>query len=397
MEFGIFSQMHVPPWDDEHSRYLRELEVSLAVEAAGFKYDWSPEHHFLKNYSHQPAPEVYLSWVAARTKRIHVGTAIVNITAAVNHPARVAERIATMDHLSEGRVEFGTGRGSSSTEWAGFAIPSAAETKPMWREALEQIPRMWRDEPYAYEGKYFRMPERNVLPKPYSKPHPPMWLACSSPPTFVEAGELGLGSLCFTFGTPSEIAENVRSYKEAIKRCKNPIAGYVNDNIAVTTNMLCLPDGDQARWLYSRARVETFTEYFFNALDSIPRPQRMPKEGRISPHGGAGLRPGADRRPLGACRRWHVPGREPGDGGDRRPRARLLGGAGRSGRERGAGRLRAWSVADHERRRARGVASDRGGTVPGRGGRPRRADHRGDGCGPGRRPGAAGPRRRGPA
>ena len=90
MEFGIFSQMHVPPWDDEHSRYLRELEVSLAVEAAGFKYDWSPEHHFLKNYSHQPAPEVYLSWVAARTKRIHVGTAIVNITAAVNHPARVA-------------------------------------------------------------------------------------------------------------------------------------------------------------------------------------------------------------------------------------------------------------------------------------------------------------------
>src|SRR2546427_6269477 len=188
MEFGIFSHMHVPPWDDEHSRYLRELEASLAVDAAGFKYDWSPEHHFLTHYSHQPAPEAFLSWVAARTKRIHVGYAIVNITPPVNHPARVAERIATMDHLSEGRVEFGTGRGSSSTDWAGFAIPSAAETQPMWREALEQIPRMWRDEPYAYEGKYFRMPERNVLPKPYSKPHPPMWLACSSPPTVVEAG-----------------------------------------------------------------------------------------------------------------------------------------------------------------------------------------------------------------
>ena len=282
MEFGIFSHMHVPPWDDEHSRYLRELEASLAVDAAGFKYNWSPEHHFLTHYSHQPAPEVFLSWVAARTKRIHVGFAIVNITPPVNHPARVAERIATMDHLSGGRVEFGTGRGSSSTEWAGFAIPSAAETKPMWREALEQIPRMWRDEPYAYEGRYFRMPERNVLPKPYSRPHPPMWLACSSPPTFIEAGELGLGSLCFTFGTPAEIAENVRNYKEAIKRCKTPIAGYINDNIAVTTNMLCLSDGDQARWLYSRARVEAFTEYFFNALDSIPRPKGLPKEGRIA-------------------------------------------------------------------------------------------------------------------
>jgi alkanesulfonate monooxygenase SsuD/methylene tetrahydromethanopterin reductase-like flavin-dependent oxidoreductase (luciferase family) len=281
MEFGIFSQMHVPPWDDEHSRYLRELEVSLAVEAAGFKYDWSPEHHFLQHYSHQPAPEVFLSWVAARTTRIHVGFAIVNITAAVNHPARVAERIATMDHLSEGRVEFGTGRGSSSAEWGGFAIPSAAETKPMWRESLEEIPRMWRDEPYAYEGKYFRMPERNVLPKPYSKPHPPMWLACSSPSTFVEAGELGLGSLCFTFGTPSEIAEYVRSYKEAIKRCKKPAGEYINDNIAVTTNMFCLEDGDEARHLYCGAKVEKFTEYFFSWLDSIPRPKGMPKDGPV--------------------------------------------------------------------------------------------------------------------
>jgi alkanesulfonate monooxygenase SsuD/methylene tetrahydromethanopterin reductase-like flavin-dependent oxidoreductase (luciferase family) len=282
MEFGIFSQMHVPPWDDEHSRYLRELEVSEAVDAAGFKYDWSPEHHFLLHYSHQPAPEVFLSWVAARTKRIHIGTAITNITAAVNHPARVAERIATMDHLSEGRVEFGTGRGSSSAEWAGFAIPSAAETKPMWRESLEQIPRMWRDEPYEFEGKYFRMPKRNVLPKPYSKPHPPMWVACSSPPTFIEAGELGLGALCFTFGTPAEIAEHVRNYKEAVKRCKRPVGAYVNDNIAVTTNMFCLEDGDKARHLYSQAKVEKFTEYFFSWLDSIPRPKGLPKEGPIT-------------------------------------------------------------------------------------------------------------------
>jgi alkanesulfonate monooxygenase SsuD/methylene tetrahydromethanopterin reductase-like flavin-dependent oxidoreductase (luciferase family) len=281
MEFGIFSQMHCPPWDDEHSRFMRELEVSLAVEAAGFKYDWSPEHHFLQHYSHQPAPEVFLSWVAARTKRIHVGTAITNITAAVNHPARVAERIATMDHLSEGRVEFGTGRGSSSAEWGGFAIPSASETKPMWRESLEQIPRMWADEPYAFEGKYFRMPERNVLPKPYSKPHPPMWVACSSPPTFIEAGELGLGSLCFTFGTPSEIGEHVRNYKEAIKRCKNPIGGFINDNIAVTTNMFCLEDGDRARHLYAGAKVEKFTEYFFSWLDSIPRPKGLPPTGPI--------------------------------------------------------------------------------------------------------------------
>jgi alkanesulfonate monooxygenase SsuD/methylene tetrahydromethanopterin reductase-like flavin-dependent oxidoreductase (luciferase family) len=281
MEFGIFSQMHVPVDEDEHSRFQREVEVSIAVDDSGFKYNWSPEHHFLHTYSHQPAPEVFLTYVAARTKHLHVGFAICNLTAKVNHPARTAERIATMDHLTEGRVEFGTGRGSSSAEWAGFDIPSAAETKPMWRESLEQIPRMWMDGEYEFEGKYFRMPKRNVLPKPFTKPHPPMWVACSSPQTFIEAGELGLGALCFTFGTPNEIAEHVRNYKDGIKRCKQPIGGYINDNIAVTTNMLCLEDGDQARQLYASARVEAFTQVFFQWLDSIPRPKGLPPTGPV--------------------------------------------------------------------------------------------------------------------
>ncbi|GIW41929.1 MAG: hypothetical protein KatS3mg076_2506 [Candidatus Binatia bacterium] len=204
-----------------------------------------------------------------------------NITPPVNHPVRVAERIATMDHLSEGRVEFGTGRGSSTAEWAGFGIPSAAETKPMWREALEQIPRMWRDEPYEYRGKYFSVPKRDIVPKPYTKPHPPLWLACSSPSTFVEAGELGLGALCFTFGTPAEIEEHVRNYKEAVQRCKNPVGGYINNNIAVTTSMLCLEDGDLARELYCKARTEEFSRVFFQWLDSVPRPAGLPKEGPI--------------------------------------------------------------------------------------------------------------------
>lgn len=281
MEFGIFSQMHVPEGESEHERFMREIEVSEAVDAVGFKYNWAPEHHFLETYSHQPAPEVFLSWVAARTKRIHVGHAIVNLTANVNHPVRVAERIATMDHLSEGRVEFGTGRGSSTAEWAGFDIPSAEETKPRWRESLEQIPRMWRDEAYAYEGKYFRTPERNVLPKPYTQPHPPMWVACSSPKTFIEAGELGLGALCFTFGTPAQIRENVEAYKDAVRRCTNPIGGYVNDNIAVTTNMFCLEDGERARAIYTEAGTEKFTQVFFKWLDSIPRPKGFPATGPI--------------------------------------------------------------------------------------------------------------------
>ncbi len=282
MEFGIFSQMHVPVEESEHSRFHRTVEVSMAVDAAGFKYDWSPEHHFLTNYSHQPCPEVYLPFVAARTKRLHIGTAIVNITAAVNHPARVAEQIATMDHLSNGRIEFGTGRGSSSTEWGGFAVPSASETKPMWRESIEQIPRMWRDEPYEFEGKYFRMPKRNILPKPYSKPHPAIWVACASPQTFVEAGEMGLGALCFTLGTPQEVAGHIQAYKDAIRRCTKPVGGFINNNIAVTTNMFCLADGDEARHLLSQAKTEKYTELFFQWLDSIPRPAHLPQTGPVT-------------------------------------------------------------------------------------------------------------------
>src|SRR5262245_37953337 len=141
MEFGIFSQMHCPPWDDEHSRYLRELEISELCDAVGFKYDWSPEHHFLQHYSHQPAPEVYLSWVAARAKPSPTLTATTTIPATLSPPGRVRDPSATMSRHSEARIEFGTGRGSSPAQWAGFDIPSAAETKPMWRESLEQIPR----------------------------------------------------------------------------------------------------------------------------------------------------------------------------------------------------------------------------------------------------------------
>ena len=120
------------------------------------------------------------------------------------------------------------------------------------------------------------MPKRNVLPKPYTKPHPPMWVACSSPQTFAEAGELGLGALCFTFGRPTEIAENIRSYKEGIKRCTKPIGGYIVDHIAVTTSMFCLPDGDQARRIFADSKVGYFTSWFFHWLDSIPRPKGMP-------------------------------------------------------------------------------------------------------------------------
>src|SRR5271169_5064918 len=166
MEFGLFVQAHVPrhemeadPEGAEHARLLRELELSVACDRAGGKYVWSVEHHFLEEYSHLSASEIFLPYVAAKTTRIHVGSAIYNITPPVNHPARIAERVAMLDHLSEGRFEFGTGRGSSSTEQRGFGIEDPDLTREMVAETLPEIVRMWRDEMYSYEGKFFSMPE----------------------------------------------------------------------------------------------------------------------------------------------------------------------------------------------------------------------------------------------
>src|SRR5215813_10822620 len=162
MEFGLFVQAHVPrheveadPEGAEHSRLMRELELSVACDRAGWKYVWSVEHHFLEEYSHISASEIFLPYVAARTSRIHVGSAIYNITPPVNHPARIAERVAMLDHLSEGRFEFGMGRGSSTTEQRGFGIDDPDLTRDMFDEVVGEFRKMWRADEYpGHDGTF---------------------------------------------------------------------------------------------------------------------------------------------------------------------------------------------------------------------------------------------------
>jgi len=289
MEFGLFVQAHVPrheteadPVNAEHDRLMRELEVAVACDRAGWKYVWSVEHHFLEEYSHISASEVFLPYVAARTERIHVGSAIYNITPPVNHPARMAERVAMLDHLSEGRFEFGTGRGSSSTEFKGFGIPDGETTRAMYDESLREILRMWRENRYSYEGKFFSMPERNVLPKPYSKPHPPLWVACGSPSTFEKAARLGLGALCFSLGSPKDFAPLIKIYKDNIKHAE-PVGEFVNDNVACVTQMVCLEDGKRAREVAMNMGSGYHTSLVFKYLDTFPRPAGVPEWPKLIP------------------------------------------------------------------------------------------------------------------
>ena len=282
MEFGLFVQAHVPrhemeadPVGAEHRRLMRELELAEHCDRHGFKYVWSTEHHFLEEYSHISAPEIFLPYIAARTKRIHVGSAIYNITPPVNHPARIAERVAMLDHLSEGRFEFGTGRGSSSTEFKGFGIPDGDTTRAMWDESIREIIRMWRAARYRYDGTYFSMPERTILPKPYSLPHPPIWVACGSPATFEKAAQLGLGALCFSLGAPKDFAPLIRTYKDTIRHAE-PIGAYVNNNVACVTQLVCMEDRNAARRVALNMGSSYHTSLVFRYLDTFPRPAGIP-------------------------------------------------------------------------------------------------------------------------
>ena len=253
MEFGIFHSGHVPTQRSadaqrrlEHQRLHDEAAVAVTGDRHGFKYSWFTEHHFLEEYSHVSASEVLMGYVAARTERIHLGSGIFNLTPPVNHPARVAERVSMIDHLSNGRFEFGTGRGSSSTEYQGFGIPDAETTRDLFDEALPEVVRILREAPYDYTGHGFTMPTRTVLPRPWTVPHPPLWLACGSPATFEKAGRLGMGALCFTMGDPEDLAPLIESYKDAVSSCTEPIGAYVNDNVATVSMLLCLNDRERA-------------------------------------------------------------------------------------------------------------------------------------------------------
>ncbi|MEL7209129.1 MAG: LLM class flavin-dependent oxidoreductase, partial [Actinomycetota bacterium] len=285
MEFGIFNSLYCPkhayegvpdPEMVEHRRLMDEVEWTKAADRAGFKYTWATEHHFLEEYSHLSANETFLGYLAGVTENIHLGSGIMNITPPVNHPARVAERVAMIDHLSHGRMEFGMGRGSSTTEQGGFGIDDPELTKEMFDETLPQIVRMFAETDYSYDGTHFSMPTRNVLPKPLTDPHPPLWVAAANPATFEKAARLGLGVLCFSTASPETLKPLIDKYKTLVQDA-DPVGGYVNDNVMVTTQMLCLEDGHRAKQIATDMTTGYHTSNLFRYLDTFPHPDGIPE------------------------------------------------------------------------------------------------------------------------
>ncbi|MBV1855118.1 LLM class flavin-dependent oxidoreductase [Catellatospora tritici] len=250
MRFGLLYHHQVPrPWsaESEERTLMESLEQIELADKLGFDCAWATEHHFLDEYSHSSAPEVFLGAAAARTSRIRLGHGIVSLPPAMNHPARVAERIATLDLISGGRVEFGTGQGSSQMEVEAFGVAKATK-RDQWTEAIKVITRMMTEVPFTgHQGTWVDMPPRNVLPKPKQKPHPPLWVACSNPTTVEFAARNGLGALALAFVSIEEAREYADAYYRAIASSDCvPIGFDVNPNLAVVMPFMCAPDDETA-------------------------------------------------------------------------------------------------------------------------------------------------------
>jgi alkanesulfonate monooxygenase SsuD/methylene tetrahydromethanopterin reductase-like flavin-dependent oxidoreductase (luciferase family) len=249
VRFGIFYEHQLPrPWEADSERQLIQdaLDQCELADGLGFDYVWEVEHHFLEEYSHSSAPEVFLAAVSQRTKNIRLGHGIIQTAPGYNHPARTAERLATLDLVSNGRVEFGSGESSSEAELGGFGI-DYGEKRDQWKEGLEVAIRCMTETPFGgHDGRFVSLPPRNVVPKPVQKPHPPLWVACSRRDTILLAAEYGMGALTFAFIDPEEAEHWVADYRQTMAEKCVPIGQSVNTDIACVSPMMCARDEDEA-------------------------------------------------------------------------------------------------------------------------------------------------------
>jgi alkanesulfonate monooxygenase SsuD/methylene tetrahydromethanopterin reductase-like flavin-dependent oxidoreductase (luciferase family) len=280
MKFGIFYELQLPrPWgpNDELTLYQNALEQIELADKCGYDYAWQVEHHFLEEYSHSPAPESFLAAASQRTKQIRLGHGICQLT--TNHPTRVAERIATLDLLSKGRVEMGMGESSSSTELEPFGI-ALDEKRAVFEEAIQAIMPMFKDGGSEHHGKYFDLPLRNVLPKPVQKPHPPLWVACSQLDTLSKCGEWGMGALGFQFVSADAAHAWVHAYYNAFVKRQKKLADYrTNPNIALVSFFMCAKTDEEAR---IRADGDTFFQFCLKYYSSSTGDRKRPPPGAVN-------------------------------------------------------------------------------------------------------------------
>jgi len=236
------------------------VEQAVLAEAVGFDRVWAVEHHCLEWYAHMSAPEVFLTWVAAKTERIRIGHGVVCMPFHYNHPIRVAERAAMLDTLSNGRLDLGAGRGATLQEMSAMGV-DPARTYPEVEEALRMIGSMWRGEDggaFEWHGELLQVAPHSILPRPVQRPHPPLYLACTKNDTVTLAAEYGIGALVLGFSGPDDVAAMNQRYRDTIatRTKKRFVSSEVNDHFSALCPTIVLDDGAAA--LQTGARGQRF-------------------------------------------------------------------------------------------------------------------------------------------
>jgi alkanesulfonate monooxygenase SsuD/methylene tetrahydromethanopterin reductase-like flavin-dependent oxidoreductase (luciferase family) len=247
MQFGILYEMQRPFKGkniDWNTLYKETLEQCKLADQMGFDNLWFVEHHFLTGFSASPCPEVMFGALSQVTKRIRIGFGVSILP--YHHPVRVAERVAMVDQLTDGRVEVGTGR-SNAYEQTGLGV-DPRDTRALWEESITMLPQIWQSEEFSWEGQFWKVPPRHVLPKPFQKPHPRLYLACTQPDSFRVAAEKGIGVLSSATYATSILAEHVKVYREAVEHCK-PVGAFVNNFWGNNVHAHCGENNQEAREL----------------------------------------------------------------------------------------------------------------------------------------------------
>lgn len=248
MKIDLFTEMQSPrPWseDHEHRVIMNTLEQAKLADRLGYGCWWQVEHHTAEEFSYSSAPEVMLAAISQHTTSIRLGHSSVLSPFRFNHPIRVAERAAMLDHLSGGRLELGLAR-STIPEWRTFNIPPD-RTRDQMQQAFEMIPKMWTQERFSWKSEDAEINNVPIIPKPYQKPHPPLWQACSSLASFEQAGRNGVGALGVTlWAPPDQVKEWIGIYREAIRRCERPVGAFINNQVGFFTFAHCAETDQQA-------------------------------------------------------------------------------------------------------------------------------------------------------
>ena len=247
MQFGLLFEAQRPFKGNEvdwNVLYKETLEQCELADQVGFDNVWFVEHHFLTGFSGSPSQDAIFGALSRTTKNIRIGYGVCILP--YHHPVRVAERVALVDQLTDGRVEFGTGR-SNAYEQTGLGV-DPRNTRALWEESITMIPQIWQSDEFSWEGENWNVPKRRVLPKPFQKPHPRMYLACTQTDSFRLAAEKGIGVLSSASYATSVLADQVKIYREAIQHA-NPVGAEINNFWGNNVHAFCGEDDQEAKEL----------------------------------------------------------------------------------------------------------------------------------------------------